>query len=406
MSARARILFYVQHLLGIGHLMRAGTLSRALEAQGFDVTLVSGGTAVPGFDHGAGRFVQLPPTRATDKYFKVLVDETGNRIDDAWKAGRRERLLAVEDEMRPDIILIEMYPFGRRQMRFEIEPLIEAARARGAERPLIASSVRDILVEPGKPERIDEMVERTRRYFDMALIHGDPHFITFEQTFPRMAEIADLSHYTGYVADPALPHDPDGPGAGEVIVSTGGGAVSDDMLQAAIDARAHSPLADAPWRVLIGHNLPEDEFLSYRDRAPDGVTVERARPDFRQLLANCRLSISQGGYNTVMETLAAGTRAVCIPYAGGLESEQTLRCRLLADKGAIEVVEPGDVSATGVAAAIARAIAREARISAPVDMSGAKKTGALLASALNRHRNARFDNDSGQNTVNPGARSG
>ncbi|MBO6784511.1 MAG: glycosyl transferase, partial [Alphaproteobacteria bacterium] len=131
MPDRPRILFYVQHLLGIGHLMRAGTLARALEGQGFETTLVSGGTDVPGFDHGASRFVQLPPTRATDKYFKVLVDENDRQIDEAWKAGRRARLLALEDELRPDIILIEMYPFGRRQMRFEIEPLLEAARARG-----------------------------------------------------------------------------------------------------------------------------------------------------------------------------------------------------------------------------------------------------------------------------------
>ena len=34
MNARPKILFYVQHLLGIGHLMRAGTLARALEAGG------------------------------------------------------------------------------------------------------------------------------------------------------------------------------------------------------------------------------------------------------------------------------------------------------------------------------------------------------------------------------------
>lgn len=388
MTARPKILFYVQHLLGIGHLMRAGTLTRALEAQGFEVTLVSGGTEVPGFRHGATRFVQLPPTRATDKFFKVLVDAHGRTIDDAWKADRTARLLAIEDEVRPDIVLVELFPFGRRQMRFEIEPLLEAAHARPAPRPLVVSSVRDILVEPGKPERIDEMVARVRRYFDMVLIHGDPDFITFEETFPRMSEIADVCHYTGYVTDPAQPREVDGPGAGEVIVSTGGGAVSDDMLQAAIDARALSPLADAPWRVLIGHNLPEDDFRVYRDAAPAGITVERARPDFARLIANCRLSISQGGYNTVMELLAARTRAVCIPYAGGLESEQTLRCGLLAEKGAIAVVDPAHVSAESVAAAISRALDRPDGLAVPVDMSGAATTGALLRSALERHRAA------------------
>ncbi len=210
MTARPKMLFYVQHLLGIGHLMRAGTLSRALEARGFEVTLVSGGTHVPGFHHGATRFVQLPPTRATNKFFKVLVDEHDQIIDEAWKADRTARLLAIEEEVRPDIVLIELYPFGRRQMRFEIEPLIEAAHARPTPRPLVVSSVRDILVEPGKPERIDEMVDRVRRFFDLVLIHGDPEFISFEETFPRMGEIADVTRYTGYVADQALPREVDG----------------------------------------------------------------------------------------------------------------------------------------------------------------------------------------------------
>jgi len=388
MSARPKILFYVQHLLGIGHLMRAGTLARALEAGGFETLLVSGGTPVPGFDSGAARFIQLPPTRATDKFFKVLVDENDNQIDDVWKAGRRDRLLEIYEAEKPDIILIEMYPFGRRQMRFEIEPLIEKARDHGEGRALIVSSVRDILVEPDKPGRVDEMVARTRNYFDLVLIHGDPNFIAFDATFARMSEIADISRYTGYVVDPAPARDEGGPGAGEVIVSTGGGAVSDDMLEAAIGARALSSLSEAPWRVLIGHNLPEAAFAAYRDTAPDGVTVERSRPDFPQLLANCRLSISQGGYNTVMEVLAARTPAVCIPYAGGLESEQTLRCRLLADRGALEIIEADAVNPHAVAAAADRAVTGTDAAASGLDLGGAQNSAEILKSALNRHRMA------------------
>src|SRR5690606_23800788 len=147
------------------------------------------------------------------------------------------------------------------------------------------------------------------------LIHGDPGFIAFEETFPRMREIAGLARYTGYVAEPPPARLRTGPGEGEVIVSTGGGAVRHHMLQAALGARPLTRLADAPWRVLIGHNLPAAEFAAYRDDAAPGVTVERARPDFPALLANCALSISQGGYNTVMEVLATGARAVCLPYA-------------------------------------------------------------------------------------------
>ena len=43
-----KVFFYVQHLLGIGHLKRAHTLARALRAAGFEVTLASGGLPVAG----------------------------------------------------------------------------------------------------------------------------------------------------------------------------------------------------------------------------------------------------------------------------------------------------------------------------------------------------------------------
>lgn len=386
MDKPLKALFYVQHLLGIGHLMRAGTLTRALEANGIEVTLVSGGAPVPDFESGASHFVQLQPTRAVDKYFKVLVDEDDREIDDAWKLRRRDLLLDVYRRTAPDSVLIELYPFGRRQMRFEIEPLLIEARqskTNGGFQPLIVSSVRDILVEPDKPGRVDEMVQRVQDYFDLVLIHGDPDFIGFDETFPRLSDIADRARYTGYVADPPpAPGGRDRPGFDEVIVSTGGGAVSEDMLSAAIEARALTSLAETTWRILLGHNYPESDFRACQRGAPDGVIVERARPDFAQLLANCRLSISQGGYNTVMELLATGTRAVCLPYAGGLESEQTLRCGLLAERGAIETVNQADVSAQTVAAAVERALQAPNHDRAVVNMGGAQRSAMLLKEAI------------------------
>ena len=70
----ARVFFYVQHLLGIGHLKRAATIARAMADAGLEVTLVSGGAPVPELDLTGLGFEQLPPVRATDLYFKELVD--------------------------------------------------------------------------------------------------------------------------------------------------------------------------------------------------------------------------------------------------------------------------------------------------------------------------------------------
>ena len=380
------VLFHVQHLLGIGHLTRAATLARGLAAEGFEVTVGSGGDPVPEVDFGRATLVQLPPARVADRRFSELLDASGAPVDDAWKARRRDRLLDLYEKVGPDFVLTELFPFGRRQLRFELLPLLDRAAADRARtgRPRIACSVRDILVQSPKPERTREMLALARRYYDLVLVHGDPRFVSLDATFPHAREIADRVAYTGYVVarserSPGEPERMAGEGGGEVIVSAGGGAVGGKLLEAALAARPRTPLANAGWRLLAGANLPEPVFRSFAARAPDGVSVERFRPDFRRLLRSARLSISQGGYNTLMEVLDAEVRAVVVPYAGGLETEQTLRANLLAARGLVEVVGEEELGPDSIAAAVSRALAKPPSGGlAGVDTSGVAATARAL----------------------------
>src|SRR5690606_33843991 len=107
-----------------------------------------------------------------DLFFKQLVDAQDRLIDDAWREDRRGLLLAAYERIRPDVVMTELYPFGRRQLRHELLPLLDVASG-DRPRPVIVSSVRDILVEPGKPERLVEMIGLVRRYYDRVLVHGD-----------------------------------------------------------------------------------------------------------------------------------------------------------------------------------------------------------------------------------------
>lgn len=376
-------MFHVQHLLGIGHLRRAATLSRHFAAAGHDTVLTSGGMPVPGLDVGKARLVQLPPVRATDKLFKVLADDAGVVIDDAFKARRAEMLVDTLRRHRPDILFVELFPFGRRQLRFELMPLVEAAKALSTP-PRIVSSVRDILVQSPKPERIVEMVDLFERYFDDVLVHGDPAFIPFSRTFPEHARLAGRTHHTGYVIDglPTPGHAAD-VGRGEVLVSAGGGAVGAPLMNAALDARAQTKVRDATWRFLCGYGMAGDDFDALRARAarldPRGIVVERARNDFTTMLANCALSISQGGYNTIIETLSVADRAVIAPYAGGLETEQAFRAELLAERGVLQVVAEDALSAASLAAAVDRARAGPSIRAFPrIDADGVAKTLRLV----------------------------
>src|SRR6185503_11137139 len=203
--------------------------------------------------------------------------------------------------------------------------------------------------------REKEIVECFEYFYDHLLVHGDPRLARFERSFGGTARIADKLHYTGFVVQDAAPEGGDA-GAEEVLVSAGGGAVGQRLLETAIAARALSSLRDRNWRVLAGINA--EDFGALQARAGNGVIVERFRNDFTLRLRNCVLSVSQAGYNTVLETLQARARAVVVPFAGVAESEQTLRANLLAERGLLEVVEEAALTPATLAAAIDRAAER------------------------------------------------
>ena len=79
MTRRAAVFFYVQHLLGIGHLARASRIADALADDGFEVTVVTGGPPVVGFPGAKVRTVALPSVRA-GAGFSGLEDMDGRAI--------------------------------------------------------------------------------------------------------------------------------------------------------------------------------------------------------------------------------------------------------------------------------------------------------------------------------------
>jgi len=360
-----KVFLYVQHLLGIGHLKRAATLAQAMRAGGFEVTLASGGEPVAGIP-----VLQLPPAKS-DASFKTLYDEHGKPVDDAWKARRARFLVEAFQKTNPGVLLVELFPFGRRQMRFELLPLLDAAKQRSP-RPLVVCSVRDLLQPNAAPNaaREDEALERFERYFDRLLVHGDPSVARFERSFGKAAALREKLHYTGYVVEEIPTGDA---GKDEVLVSAGGGAVGRRLLQTATEARPLTSLRNSVWRILAGPNAKDIEGLR-----SEGVIVERAREDFTVRLRNCLLSVSQAGYNTVMETLQARARAVLVPFAAGAESEQTLRAKLLAARGLVEVVEESALGAASLAAAIDRAAAAPRPPPGAIDLDGARRSVQLL----------------------------
>ena len=373
---KKRVLLYVLHLLGVGHLRRADTLARAMQAEALDVTVALGSKPVPQVSFEGLNVVELPPAAIANLDFSTLLDPSGRPVDDAWRETRRSALLDLYRRIDPDVLMFELFPFGRRQFRFELLPLLELVH-RSDPRPHVVSSVRDVLVASPKPGRHAESADIARRFFDRILVHSDPALVPFEATFTEIDKIADLVRYTGYVTPPAQMVAPAADG-GEVVVSAGGGAVGAPLLFAAMAARPATPVAGHVWRFLTGQHMPDSEFRQLAAMADSKTIVERFRPDFPALVKASTLSISQAGYNTTMDILRANARAVVIPYENKDETEQRLRSDLLAQKGLLTVVPLAELSPERLAEAVAAAMAKPRPPPAGVNLAGAEETARLV----------------------------
>ncbi|WP_262296326.1 glycosyltransferase [Microvirga sesbaniae] len=367
-----RVLIAVTHLLGAGHLTRAAALARAFAREGHETTLVSGGSPARLSDLGTATLVQLPPVRTVGTDFRTLLDEDLAPVDAAYLASRRALLLDTLKTVRPHILVTELFPFGRRGLADEFRALIEAARETDPS-PRIVCSIRDILVPSSKASRIAEAHERVLRHYDAVLVHGDPELVPLDASWPVDERIGPLIRYTGYVDENEGPV-PEARRHG-IVVSGGSSAASLPLYRAALAAARE--ITDRPWRILVGRGVAESDFLELRAGAPAHVVVERARPDFRALLAGADLSVSQAGYNTAVDLLRCGVRSVLVPFEAGQETEQRLRAERLAALGLADILPEADLSPTNLARAIRRALSWPSARRPAVSTDGARRSVAL-----------------------------
>ena len=328
-----KILFYCQHVLGIGHFFRSMEVARALNRH--TVVFVLGGVPLSGFIPPRHVKVFSLPALMMDPQFQSLRVQEGSLED--IRQSRRRMLLDLLVSFDPDLIVTELFPFGRRQFRFELTPLLKAAKQRP--RPAkIVCSLRDILVEKKeKPNYETEVVETLNSFYDLLLIHSDPRVVMLEETFGRCGEIGVQVEYTGFVArPPALRRST---GGGKVIVaSSGGGRVGVDLLCAAIEAVHRVRRTDLELRVFMGPFLEkaDEQRIKYAASEDPRIQLLPFSLDFVSELSRADLSISMAGYNTCMDILSSGVPALVYPFPQN--REQGIRAARLEKFGALKVL--------------------------------------------------------------------
>jgi predicted glycosyltransferase len=375
-TGKPSVVIYVQHLLGIGHLRRASLLCNALQKNNFEVHLITGGMPVSAPLQRNVKVHQLAPVRSLDSRFNNLIDENNQAIDEDWKRRRCDQLLTLFNNISPQALITETYPFGRRMMRFELLPLLKAAH-RQSQRPLIISSIRDILQPKSKPGREVEISNLVNQYYDKILIHGDENFATLADTFSLANDVAHKVCYTGYISEPIKIEQQTGDGKDEVVVSGGGGIASLPLLKCAIAAKPLSTMNNKTWRLLAGPNIDQNNFYLLQKESTTSLIIERNRSDFSAILNHCAVSVSQAGYNTVMDVLKTGARAVMVPFSDAGEVEQTLRASLLQKRGRIVALSQNNLNPESLATAIDEAMDMP-QLALDVKMKGAEMSAQLL----------------------------
>lgn len=380
-AGRPRLMFYCQHSVGLGHLVRSLTVAGGL-AELFDVVLFSGGPLPEGLAAPPGvELIGLPPLGYSSDFGLVSRDpqwsvEQASRLR-AW------RLLDQLRAWRPEVLLIELFPFGRRKFGFELLPLLAEAQAT-VPRPLVATSVRDILVGRRGDQRDynQRACGLANRYLDAVLVHSDPTFARLEDSFAPATPLTVPVLYTGFVrAGERQPADRPRSPAPRVLVSAGGGMVGEPLFRAAA-AAAPALLEREGLRttVVAGPFLPDPAWteLQQASRQQPGLEVRRYVPDLAAEMADSAVTVSQCGYNTTMDVLAAGTPALVVPYADRGEDEQLVRARRLEQMGALRVLEAAALDGSTLAAAV-RGLLRQRPPVLDLDLDGRAHTVRVVA---------------------------
>jgi predicted glycosyltransferase len=377
-----KILIYCQHVLGVGHFFRTLEICRALT--GHDVVLVTGGSPVDAGLPAHVREIRLPGLMM-DEDFKALHAAGDGPSVEEIKAERRDRFMDIVREEAPELMLVELYPFGRKKFRFELDPVLKAIRSGELPPCQVVCSLRDILVEKADTASYEERVVSTlNRYFDAVLIHADPELVRLEETFSRLDDIELPMVYTGFVT----PRPPAGarermrkelwlsPDTALIVASAGGGKVGGPLLEAAVHAVGRLD-HDVRLQVFTGPFM-EDEIVSrLRSVSDSRIVVERFTPDFLSWLAAADLSISMGGYNTTMNLLAARTPSLIWPF--GQNREQRLRAERIARHGGLELLSDEDLEPARLAERITAVLNRRERPGIRLDLEGAEATARWIS---------------------------
>lgn len=358
-SGGPRLLIYSQDGLGLGHLRRTTLLASEFLAGRPDgaVLTISDSPLGQFFTASHGHdYLKLPSVRkvAPGHWAPVSLPVPFDEV----LALRKDAIRSAAAQFRPDVFLVDHMPHGAMG---ELLPTLEALEATSARKVL---GLRDILDAPATIRRrwkLEGAFEAVQQHFDEVMVYGSSDVFDVAEEYAWPHSIRPKLRYCGYVCSPApdptasvrdryLPADS---AAELVVVMAGGGADGSTLFRAVLGA-AQEVSADRPccFVVVTGPFLPSEERSELQRRALGlPVLVLPQVTDALQHLASADLVVAMSGYNTTVEILQSGVRALIVPRSGP-SAEQTMRASRFAERGWVSWLPSDELSSETLAAAI------------------------------------------------------
>jgi hypothetical protein len=228
-----------------------------------------------------------------------------------------------------------------------------------------------------------------REYYDAVLVYGtrSVYDVGTAYGFPR--DLEDKLRYCGYVAPPQSmsASRPDrridgfDPTRQNVVVMGGGGSDAHDFMDTVLEAiRGLGSDVAFNTYVVTGPFMPAAERRKLEEKARGlPVAVRHVRDDGNALLEAADVVVSMAGYNTICEILRCGSPAIVVPRAGP-SAEQTLRTRILHERGLLHAIEFSELAPARMGEALLSALARDGAMPAPrpLDLDGAHTAALVL----------------------------
>ena len=370
-----RIATYSQDGLGLGHMRRTHLIASQF------LGLRSDASVLTLSDSQLGQFFTPTPNHDYLKLPSIVKDGPGK-----WRAAnlnmpfddvlemRQELIRQAVLRFRPQVLLVDHMPHGAMG---ELLPTLEALRSSGAETKIVLG-LRDILDAPQTVQsrwQIEGAYTAIEEYYDQVLVYGMRSVFDLAEQYRFSPAVTERLHYCGYVCEPAKVCEPNktttpsalrarflkgADACAKLIVAmAGGGADAYPMMRGLVEALPAIQSRQRSLLVLItGPFMPAElrQDLKLRARGLP-VRILDSVDDTHSYLQAADLVVAMAGYNTTVEILQTGKRAILIPRRGP-SAEQRTRAQLFAARGWVEMLDPDDLSVEALAPLVVKSLSQ------------------------------------------------